>query len=57
MLERTKTVNFRDLTISITDDRRIETCTSQKAMNLYLYLLVILVYPPSIINGMIYGLL
>ena len=57
VIERTKKVDFLDLTISITDDQRIETCTFQNAMNLYLYLPATSAHPPSVIRSMIYGLL
>ena len=57
VIERSKNVNFLDLTISINDDRRIEHRTFQKAMNLYLYLPATSAHPPSVIRGMIYGLL
>ena len=55
--ELTTTVNFLDLSISINADRHIETRTYQKAMNLYLYLPPQSAHPPSVIRGMIYGLL
>ena len=57
VVERSRKVDFLDLTISINADRRIETRTFQKAMNLYLYLPATSAHPPSVIRGMIYGLL
>ena len=55
--ERTTSVNFIDLTISINKDRKIETRTYQKAMNIYPYLPPIAAHPLSIICGMISGML
>ena len=57
VIEPSKSVNFLDLTISINANRYIETRTYQKAMNLYLYLPPTSAHPPSVIRGMIYGLL
>ncbi|KAL7548610.1 hypothetical protein ACHAWF_011884 [Thalassiosira exigua] len=53
--ERSKEVNFLDLTIKINDSNRIETRTYQKPMNLYLYLHHASAHPPGVLKGMIYG--
>ena len=53
--ERSREVNFLDLTIKINDSNRIETRTYQKPMNLYLYLHHASAHPPGIIKGMIFG--
>ena len=50
MEERTTSVNFLDLTIYINKDRKFETRTYQKAMNLYLYLLPTSAHPLSAIR-------
>ena len=55
--KRTTSANFLDLTISINKYRKINTRTYQKAMNLYLYLSPTSAHPPSVIYGMIYGML
>lgn len=51
-----QSVDFLDLTITI-NNGRIETRTFQKAMNLYLYLPPASAHSPSIIKGMIFGLM
>jgi hypothetical protein len=53
--ERSREVNFLDLTITINDSNRIETRTYQKPMNLYLYLHHASAHPPGVLKGMIYG--
>jgi hypothetical protein len=50
-----KTVNFLDLTIEITNDGEIKTKTFQKAMNLYLYLCPSSAHPPGVLKGLIFG--
>ena len=55
--EHTTSVNCLDLTISINEDRKIETRTYQRAMNIYLYLPPTSALPLSVIRGMIYGML
>jgi hypothetical protein len=55
--DRAPSVDFLDLTITINADRRIETRTFQKVMNLYLYIPPHSAHSPSVIRGMTYGLL
>ena len=55
--ERTTSVNFLDLTISINKDRKIKTRTYQKEIKLYLYLPLTSSHLLSLIRGMIYGML
>ena len=55
--ELTTSANFLDLTISINKDRKINTRTYHKEMNLYLYLPLTSAHPLSVIRGMIYGML
>ena len=55
--ERTTSVTFLDLTISINKDRKIKNITYHKAMNLYLYLPPTSAHPLSVIHDMIYGML
>ena len=57
MEERTTSVNLLDLTISINNDRKIDTRTYQKAMNISLYLPPTSAHPLSVIRNMIYGML
>lgn len=52
--ERTNTVNFLDLTLTITNGI-IVTRTFQKAMNLYLYIPPISAHPTSCFKGLIVG--
>ena len=49
-------VNFLDVTISITERGQLETRTYQKPMNLYLYLPPASCHPPGCIKGTIFGL-
>ena len=53
MEERTTSVIFLDLTILVNNDRKIDTRTYQKAMNLYLYLPPKSAHPLGVIHGMI----
>ena len=53
--ERSREVNFLDLTIKINDLNEIETRTYQKPMNLYLYLTGSSAHPKGVMKGMIFG--
>jgi hypothetical protein len=53
--ERSREVDFLDITISINDLNRIETRTYQKPMNLYLYITENSAHPKKMMRGMIYG--
>jgi hypothetical protein len=53
--DRSKEVNFLDITIKINELNRIETRTYQKPMNLYLYLTASSAHPKGVMKGMIYG--
>ena len=54
---RTMSVDFLDLTITINKNGKIQTKLYEKAMNLYLYLPPSTSHPTSIIKGFIYGLI
>ncbi|KAL7534362.1 hypothetical protein ACHAXR_005819, partial [Thalassiosira sp. AJA248-18] len=53
--ERSREVNFFDLTITIYQLNQIETCTYQKPMNLQLYIPQASAHPKGEIKGMIFG--
>ena len=50
-------VTFLELTISIRKDRKIETRTYQKSMNIYLYFPPTYAHPLSVIRVMVYLML
>jgi hypothetical protein len=50
-----RTVDFMDLTISLTADNRITTTLFEKASNLHLYIPSHSTHPPGLISGIVYG--
>ena len=52
--ERSKTVNFLDMTISIREDWII-TLLYEKSMILYLYILPHSAHPPGVLTGLVSG--
>ncbi|KAL7541267.1 hypothetical protein ACHAXR_010762, partial [Thalassiosira sp. AJA248-18] len=52
--ERSREVNFLDITITINELNQIETRTYQKPMNLYLYIPQASAHPKGVIKGMIF---
>ena len=53
--ERSREVNFLDITITINELNQIETRTYQKPMNLYLYITASSAHAKGVLKGMIYG--
>ena len=56
-VERTNSVNFLDLTISIDPLGNISTKTFQKSMNLFLYIPPHSAHPPGLMKSLVFGLL
>lgn len=50
-----RTVDFMDLTISLTAENRITTTLFEKASNLHLYIPSHSAHPPGLISGIVYG--
>ena len=52
-----KKVNFLDLTIWIDEQGKIQYCTFQKPMNLFLYIPAHSAHPPGVLKSLIHGLM
>jgi hypothetical protein len=50
-----RSIDFMDLTISITDDGKISTTLYQKPSNLHLYIPPHSAHPPGLLTGMVFG--
>ena len=55
--ERAKTVDFMDMTISITNENKIEITLFEKQMNLHLYIPPHSAHPPGLLPGIVYSTL
>ena len=55
--ERAKTVDFMDMTISITNANKIEITLFEKKMNLHLYIPPHSAHPPGLLPGIVYSTL
>ena len=55
--ELSNKVNFLDLTISIDNQGKIQYCTFQKPMNLFLYIPAHSSHPPGVLKSLIHGLM
>ena len=55
--ERSKSINFMDMTISINNLNRIETTLFEKRLNLHLYIPPHSPHPPGLLPGIVYGTL
>ena len=56
-VERTSSVNFLDLTITIEPNGSLSTKTFQKSMNLFLYIPPHSAHPPGLMKSLVFGLL
>ena len=52
---RGNTVDFMDLTVTITNNNSIETTLFEKKLNLYLYIPPHSAHPPGVLNGLVLG--
>ena len=55
--ERSKTVDFMDMTITINNSNMIETTLFEKRLNLHLYIPPHSAHPPGLLPGMVYSTL
>ena len=55
--ERSKSVDFMDMTISIINSNTIETTLFEKRLNLHLYIPPHSAHPPGLLPGIVYGTL
>ena len=54
--DRTKRINYLDITITITNDHKISTTLFEKELSLYLYIPPHSAHPPGVITGLILGM-
>ena len=55
--ERSKSIDFMDMTISINISNKIETALFEKQLNLHLYIPPHSAHPPGLLPGIVYGTL
>ena len=55
--ERSKSIDFMDMTISINNSNKIETTLFEKRLNLHLYIPPHSAHPPGLLPGIVYGTL
>ena len=55
--ERSKSIDFMDMTISINNSNKIETTLFKKRLNLHLYIPPHYAHPPGLLPGIVYGTL